>query len=42
VATPAILAHVDETDLSWVRGVILLLALVINVYALRWRSRGSR
>ena len=26
----------------WVRGVILLLALIINVYALRLRSRGSR
>jgi hypothetical protein len=26
----------------WVRGIILLLALIINVYALRLRTRGNR
>jgi len=36
------LIQVDIYLKPWVRGIILLLALVINVYALRLRSRGSR
>lgn len=36
------LIQVDIYLKPWVRGVILLLALVINVYALRLRSKGSR
>jgi ribose transport system permease protein len=36
------LIQVDIYLKPWVRGVILLLALVINVYALRLRARGNR
>jgi ribose transport system permease protein len=35
------LIQVDIYLKPWVRGVILLLALVVNVYALRLRSRAS-
>ena len=36
------LIQVDIYLKPWVRGIILLLALIINVYALRLRTRGSR
>jgi len=36
------LVQVDIYLKPWVRGLILLLALIINVYALRLRTRGNR
>jgi len=36
------LIQVDIYLKPWVRGIILLLALIINVYALRLRTRGNR